>query len=97
MWLVAHFQVEAHEDAVRVREVADDLLDRFRQPPYERWHGQDLVALCELRILNEIDDLDLVAAVQVFLADLLQVSEGQGRLRRLSGDVQAQQVGFLDL
>ena len=54
--------------------------------------GQDLVAACELWILQEIDDLDLVAPLQMVLADLLQVREGQDRLRRLSRDVEPQHV-----
>ena len=71
-----------------MREVADDLLDWFRQPSHERGYGQDLVALCELWILQEIDDLDLIAPPQMLLADLLQIREGQDRLRRLSRDVE---------
>ena len=92
--VLAHPEVQPDEDAFRVREVADDLLDRFRQPPHERGHGQDLVAARELWILQEIDDLDLVAALQVLLADLLQVREGQDRLRRLSRDVEPQLIGL---
>ena len=85
-------QIQPDEHAFRVREVADDLLDRFRQPPHERRHGQDLVAARELRILQQIDDLDLVAPLQMLLADLLQVREGQDRLRRLSRDVEPQLI-----
>ena len=43
---------------------------------------------------QQIDDLDLVAALQVLLADLLQIGEGQDRLRRLPGDVEPQPVGW---
>src|SRR6266850_838654 len=72
----ADTEIQSHEDAFRVRQVADDLLDRFRQPPHERGYGQDLVPASKLRILQEIDDLDLIAPLQVLLADLLQISEG---------------------
>ena len=44
-------------------------------------------------VLQEIDDLDL-AAQQVLLANLLQVLEGQHRLRRLSRDVEPERVGL---
>ena len=90
----AHAEIQPDEHAFRVREVADDLLDRFGQPSHERGHGQDLVAARELRILQQIDDLDLVAPLQMLLADLLQVREGQDRLRRLSGDVEPQLIGL---
>ena len=33
----------------------------------------DLVVLCELRVLDQIDDLNLVAAVKVISADLLEI------------------------
>ena len=91
---LADTEIQPDEHAVRVREVADDLLDRFRQPSHERGHGQDLVAARELRVFQEIDDLDLVAAQQMLLADLLQILEGQNRLRRLSGDVEPELVGL---
>ena len=39
----------------------------------------------------EIDDLDLVATGEVFLADLPQISKGEDGARRLAGDVEPQQ------
>ena len=41
-------------------------------------------------IFDEVDDLDAVTPLQVFLADLAQVGERAHGLRRLPGDVQAQ-------
>ena len=46
------------------------------------------------RLFEEIDDLDLIAAQQVLLAKLLQVREGQNRLRRLFRDVEPERVGL---
>src|SRR5580765_4337451 len=91
----ADTEIQSHEDAFGVREIADDLLDRFGQPAHERGKGEDLVAVSELGILHEIDHLDLVTAVEVLLADLPQIREGENRFRGLSGDVQPQLVGLL--
>jgi hypothetical protein len=66
-------QVEAHEDFFRVGEVPDDLLDRCRELPDQGRDGDDLVVLCELGVLDQVDDLDLVAAVKVLSADLLEI------------------------
>jgi hypothetical protein len=51
-----------------------------------------LVSACELRLLQQVDDLELVAAFEVLVADLFQVREGADRLRRLSRDVEAQPI-----
>src|ERR1051326_8183732 len=91
----ADTEIQSDEHAFGVREIADDLLDRFGQPAHERGNGENLIALRELWILHEIDHLDLVSAVQMRLADVPQVREGENRFRRLSGDVQPQLVGLL--
>ena len=61
-----------------------------RQPAHERGKGEDLVALTELRILEQIDDFDAVASGQVLVADLPQIGERADRFRSLSGDVEAE-------
>ena len=69
-------EIQPDQHPFGVREVADDFLDRFRQPSHERRYGEDLVAARELWILQEIDDLDLIAAQQVLLAlDLIREPE----------------------
>src|SRR5580765_3581066 len=85
-------EIQSHEHTLRVRQIADDLLDGLRQPPHERRQCEDLVALGELGVLEEIDHLDLVAPLQVRFADLLQIREREDRLRGLSRDVEAQHV-----
>src|SRR6185295_814974 len=90
-------EIQSDEHALRVREIADDLLDRFWQPSHERGHGEDLVALSELWILHQVDHLDLVPPMEVLLADLPQIREGEDRFRRLPGDVQPQLVGLARL
>src|SRR5689334_8231520 len=68
-------EIQSDQDAFRVREIADDLLDRFRQPPHEGGQGENLVALRELRTRDQIDHVDRVAPVEVLLADLPQIRE----------------------
>ena len=87
--LLAHPQIQPDENAFGVREIPDDLLDRFGETPVERRDRQDLIALGQLRVLQEIDDLDLIVPVQMFLTDLLQVSEGKNRLRSLARYVES--------
>ena len=48
----ADAQIQTNQHALRVRQIADDLLDRFRQPAHQRGHGQNLVAARELRVLR---------------------------------------------
>src|SRR5579872_2248381 len=72
---VADTEVQTHEHPFGVREVADDFLDRLRQPSHERGQSEDLVALSELGPLYEIDDLDLVSTLQMLFADFPQIGE----------------------
>src|SRR3954470_11889323 len=83
-------EVQTDQDPLGVGEVADDLAHRFGQPALEGGDGDDLLALGQLRALEQVDDLDGVLAGEVLLADLPEVGERRGRSRRLAGDVQAQ-------
>ena len=85
--------VESDENAFLVGKVADDLLDRLRQPAHERWHGENLIACGELRGLRQVDDLDAVLPGEMGLADALEIGEGCQRFRGLAGDIEAQLEG----
>ena len=60
------------------------------QLAHQRRDRQDLVAARELRVLEQVDDLDPVLALEVLLADPLQVREGRHAPGGLAGDVEAQ-------
>ena len=77
-------------DPLGIGQVADDFADRRRQFPHQRRHGQNLVALRELRIFHQVDDLDAVATGQVLFAELLEIAKGGDRFRSRSGDVEPQ-------
>src|SRR5687768_9068040 len=66
-------QIQAHERSLRVRQVADDLLDRLWQLAHQRRQRQDLIAARELRFLQQIDHFDPVFPGQMLLADPFQV------------------------
>ena len=51
-------EIQSNQDAFRIGEIADDFLDRFGQPADEGREGENLVALSELRILQQIDHFD---------------------------------------
>src|SRR4051812_10278983 len=83
-------EVETDQYPLGVREIPDDLANRLGKPALERRNCDDLLPLCQLRPLEEVDDLDGVLALQVLLADLAQVGERGHRPRRLPGDVEPQ-------
>src|SRR5262245_11256429 len=67
--------IEADENAIGVREIADDLAHGLGEPAHERRHREDLIPGRELRVLDQIDDLDPVPPGQMLLADPLQIRE----------------------
>ena len=66
-------ELEADQHALGVRQVADQLLDRFRQFSDERRDGDDLIAAGELWVLDQVDHFDFVPSREVRVADLPQV------------------------
>jgi hypothetical protein len=51
-WSLTSPKLQSDEDPFGIRQIADDLLDRFRHPPHERRHCQNLVAARELLVLQ---------------------------------------------
>ena len=49
-----------------------------------------LITASELRVLQHVDDLDVILALEVLLADSLEVGERRNATRGLTGDVEAQ-------
>jgi hypothetical protein len=68
-------QVKAHEHPLRIREVPDDFPDGLRELSHESGKREDLIALGELGILQQVNDLDAILASQMFFADLFEVAE----------------------
>jgi hypothetical protein len=68
--------VESDEHTLGVRQIADNFADWRRQSPYESWNRQYLVSTGELRVLQKIDDFNLVFSTKVFFTDLLEIRNG---------------------
>ena len=83
-------QIQPHNDALGLREVPNDFLDRRREPSNQCGNSNDLIALGQLRLLKQIDDFDAVLAVQFVLANLLEVGNRNNRIRRLARYVKPQ-------
>src|SRR5574340_341424 len=62
-------ELQPDQRAFGIRKIADDLADRHRELAHQRRDGDDLVILGEARVLQQVDDLDLVAAGEVLVAD----------------------------
>src|SRR5262245_24565715 len=88
-------QVQADESLLGVAQVADDAAQGLRQAAHQRRDRDDLIPDGELRLLQEVDDLDAVATGEVLLADPLEVGEGGDGPGRLAGDVEPQLPGLL--
>ena len=71
-------KIEASQDAPGVGQVADDFSNGRGPFPYDCRHGDDLVVARDLRILDQIDDLDMVVSGEMFFADPLEIAEGRG-------------------
>lgn len=84
--------LEPEQNLVLVRQISDHAPQRRREPLDQRRRRQYPVVLGCLRLFQNVDDLKLVSAAQVLLADPPQVGDGGFGLRRLAGDVELQNV-----
>src|SRR5215218_1669609 len=85
-------EVHAHEKLLSVRQVTNDPLQRCRKFSNQRRERENLISRRKLRVLHQVDHLDLVSPREMILAKPLQVGKGRDRFRRLAGDVQSQAV-----
>jgi hypothetical protein len=69
-------QLQPYQRALRVVEIADDLPHWCGQLPHQRWNRNYLITRSQLRLLQKVDDFDRVLAIEMFLAELLQIAEG---------------------
>src|ERR1700730_1317436 len=85
--------IEAHEDTLGVREVADNFANGLRKVAYQGRNGKYLVVLSELGGFYQVDDVEPVTALQMLLTNFLQIPQGDQGFWCLTGDVQAQLEG----
>ena len=84
-------ELEAEEHFLGVGEVADDAPQRRRQLLDQRRRRQNLVLFGQLGMLDDVDDLELIAAGEIGLAESLQVLDGERGARRGAGDIELEQ------
>src|SRR5687768_7783796 len=53
-------QIQAHQQPFGIRQIADQLLHRRGQAADQGGDGEDLISARQLRVAQQIDDLDLV-------------------------------------
>lgn len=87
-------QIQADEHALGIGQIADDLAHRCGKFAHQGWDCQDLIALRQLRMFEQIDDLDLILAGQVLVAKFFEIGEGGQALGRLPGNIEAQLPDF---
>src|SRR6185503_9058836 len=85
-------EIESEQHALAIRQVTDDPAHRQRQLLDERRRRDDLLTLREDRLLVDVDDFEIVAALEILLADGFQVADRARRSRRQAGDVESQDV-----
>ena len=73
IYVLPHFQVQSEEHFVQVRHVADEPLQREREPLDERGHRHNLLVSGQIRMLVDVDDFQVVPALQVLLAHPLEI------------------------
>src|ERR1051326_4565615 len=57
--------IQSDQSPLGPGEVANDFLDGRRQPSHQGWNGDDLIALCQLRLLEQVDDFNTILALQL--------------------------------
>jgi hypothetical protein len=80
--------LEAEQHLVLVGQIADHASQRRRKPLDERRRRENLVVLGRLWMLENVDDLKVVLASELLIADAPQVGDGGLGLRRLTRDVE---------
>jgi FixJ family two-component response regulator len=80
------------EDRLEVPSCADPNGDRRGSVFDQGRRGDDLLTYGQHRVLRDVHDLQLVAALQMLLANLPDVQDGPRGLQRGAGDVELQDV-----
>src|ERR1044071_3149528 len=88
--LRSYREIHADENALGIGKIADEAAQRQRQLLDESRRGKNLLASRKRRVLIDVNDFQVVAAIEVTLADLADIGHGAGRRRRRAGDVKTQ-------
>src|SRR5450830_843983 len=70
--------IQPDQSPLAIRKVADETPQGRRQFPDQRGHGDDLLAFGQHRLLVDVNHPEVVATLQMLLANLLDVGDGAG-------------------
>src|SRR5581483_5996507 len=90
----SRFEIEPNQNPVSVRQIPNNLFDRLWQTANQGGHSDNLVALRQLRIAQQVNYFDAVLASQMSFANLLQIGECGHRLGSGTSHIQAQIPGY---
>ena len=68
-------QIQTNQHPFGIRQIADDLADRFGQFPHQGRDRQDLVAMRQLRVFQQVDHFNFIASGQVLLTNDFLISK----------------------
>ena len=88
-------KIEPGQHPFGISQATDNLANRGRAFPDDGRKSQDLIPVRNLRLFQQVDDFDLIAARKMIFAQLLQISERRDRLRSRPGNVEPQCPLFL--
>src|SRR5450759_3120475 len=69
-------QIQPDQNPLEIRKIADDPPQGWRQFLDQGGHGDDLLSLGQHRLLIDVDHLEVVAPLEMLLADLLDIVYG---------------------
>jgi hypothetical protein len=69
--------LQSDQRTLGVAQISYDLAERLGQFSNQGRDRDDLVTCRQLRVLEQVDDLDSIAARQMLFAELLQVRESR--------------------
>src|ERR1700752_1133052 len=82
--------MQADKGPLDVGQITDHFADRWGQLAHQGRDRHDLIPLGQMRLLDQVHDLDRVASRQILLTQPLQVRDRRDRFRRLAVDIEPQ-------
>jgi hypothetical protein len=87
-------KIQTDKDPFRIRKIPDDVPHRQRRLAHKRRHRDDLMIARFLRMLQQVDHIDLILSLQPIFADVREIGKRSDGFGNLSGDIQLQNPLF---
>ena len=82
--------LQAHQHPLSIRQVPDDLANRYRQAANQRGNCDDLMVSCKCGVLHEVNHFNMVGGIRMVVAYLFQVRNRRKRFWGLPGHIEPQ-------